>query len=42
LRRSAPEHFGSIARNFADHLTDGEIEVVTAALERVADAAVGC
>ncbi len=41
LRRSAPEHFGSIARNFADHLTDREIEVVTAALERVADAAVG-
>ncbi|HEV8672164.1 MAG TPA: MarR family transcriptional regulator [Candidatus Limnocylindria bacterium] len=39
LRRSAPEHFRSIARNFADHLTDRETPVVTAALERVADAA---
>jgi DNA-binding MarR family transcriptional regulator len=39
LRRSAPEHFRSIARNFADHLTDRETEVLTAALERVADAA---
>jgi DNA-binding MarR family transcriptional regulator len=35
LRRSAPEHFRSIARNFADHLTDREIDVITAALERV-------
>ena len=41
LRRSAPEHFRSIARNFADHLTDREIDVITAALERVAKAAVG-
>jgi len=40
LRRSAPEHFRSIARNFADHLTDRELEVITAALERVAEAAV--
>ncbi|MGH2489891.1 MAG: MarR family winged helix-turn-helix transcriptional regulator [Candidatus Limnocylindria bacterium] len=40
LRRSAPEHFRSIARHFADHLTDREIDVITAALERVADAAV--
>lgn len=40
LRRSAPEHFRSIARNFADHLTDREIETITAALERVAEASV--
>lgn len=39
LKRSAPEHFRSIARNFADHLTDREIEVITTALERVAHAA---
>jgi DNA-binding MarR family transcriptional regulator len=35
LRRSAPEHFRSIARNFADHLTDRELDVITTALERV-------
>lgn len=40
LRRSAPEHFRSIARNFADHLTDRETALLTTALERVADAAV--
>ena len=40
LRRSAPEHFRSIARNFADHLTDREVDVITTALERVAEAAV--
>lgn len=40
LRRSAPEHFRSIARNFADHLTEREIDVLTTALERVAAAAV--
>lgn len=39
LRRSAPEHFRSIARNFADHLTDREVEVITTTLERVAQAA---
>ena len=39
LTRSAPEHFRSIARNFADHLTEREIEVITTALERVAGAA---
>lgn len=39
LRRSAPEHFRSIARNFADHLTSREIEVISTALERVATAA---
>ena len=38
LKRSAPEHFRSIARNFADHLTDREVEVITTALERVAGA----
>jgi DNA-binding MarR family transcriptional regulator len=38
LKRSAPEHFRSIARHFADHLTDREVEVLTAALERVAEA----
>lgn len=38
LRRSAPEHFSSIARNFADHLTDREVEVLTTALERIAGA----
>ena len=38
LRRSAPEHFRSIARNFADHLTDREVDVITTALERVAAA----
>jgi DNA-binding MarR family transcriptional regulator len=36
LRRAAPEHFRSIARNFADHLTDREVDVVTTALARVA------
>jgi DNA-binding MarR family transcriptional regulator len=40
LKRSAPEHFRSIARNFADHLTGREIDVLTTALERVAEAAV--
>jgi len=38
LKRSAPEHFRSIARNFADHLTDRDVEVLTTALERVAEA----
>ncbi|MEP6693085.1 MAG: MarR family transcriptional regulator [Chloroflexota bacterium] len=41
LRRSAPEHFRSIARNFADHLTDREIEVITTALDRVSQATGG-
>ena len=36
LKRAAPEHFRSIARNFADHLTDRELDVITTALERVA------
>jgi DNA-binding MarR family transcriptional regulator len=38
LKRSAPEHFRSIARNFADHLTDREVDVLTTAMERVAEA----
>jgi DNA-binding MarR family transcriptional regulator len=38
LRRSAPDHFRSIARNFADHLTDREVEVLTTASERIAEA----
>jgi DNA-binding MarR family transcriptional regulator len=41
LRRSAPEHFRSIARHFADHLTDHEVKVITTAMERVAQPAVG-
>jgi DNA-binding MarR family transcriptional regulator len=39
LKRAAPEHFRSIARNFADHLTDREVEVVTTVFERVAEVA---
>src|SRR5688572_12079630 len=39
LRRTAPEHFRSIARNFADHLTDRDVDVLTTALERIAGAA---
>lgn len=39
LKRSAPQHFRSIARNFADHLTARELETITVGLERVADAA---
>jgi len=39
LKRSAPEHFRSIARNFADHLTDRELDVVTTVFERVTEAA---
>ena len=39
LKRAAPEHFRSIARNFADHLTDREVDVITTALGRVAGTA---
>ncbi len=39
LKRAAPDHFRSIARNFADHLTDREVDMLTTALERVADTA---
>lgn len=38
LRRSAPDFFRSVARHFADHLTDRETEMFTNALERVAAA----
>src|ERR1700704_3517399 len=37
LKRSAPDHFRSIARNFADHLTDREVDLLTTAMERVAE-----
>jgi len=40
LKRAAPAHFRSIARNFADHLTDREVDVITTAMERVAEATV--
>lgn len=36
LRRAAPEFFRSVARNFADHLRDAELEPMTAAFERIA------
>jgi DNA-binding MarR family transcriptional regulator len=36
LRRSAPEFFRSVARNFADHLSEHEIDAVTVAFERIA------
>jgi len=38
LRRAAPQHFRSIARHFADHLTDREVGMLAEALERVAAA----
>jgi DNA-binding MarR family transcriptional regulator len=38
LRRAAPEFFRSIARHFADHLTDRETEAVATAFERIATA----
>lgn len=38
LRRAAPEFFRSIARHFADHLTDRDIEAVATAFERIAAA----
>lgn len=36
LRRAAPEFFRSIARHFADHLTERDIEAVASAFERIA------
>jgi DNA-binding MarR family transcriptional regulator len=36
LRRSAPEFFRSVARNFADHLAEHEVEALTTAFERIA------
>jgi DNA-binding MarR family transcriptional regulator len=38
LRRAAPEFFRSIARHFADYLTDRESETLAAAFERIAAA----
>ncbi|HYU81903.1 MAG TPA: MarR family transcriptional regulator [Candidatus Polarisedimenticolia bacterium] len=38
MRRAAPEFFRSVARYFADHLSEREIETLTTALERVAAA----
>jgi DNA-binding MarR family transcriptional regulator len=36
MRRAAPDFFRSVARHFADHLTERETETLTSALERVA------
>ena len=41
LKRTAPDFFRSVARHFADHLTDRETDAVSAALERVAAAGRG-
>ena len=38
LRRAAPEVFRSVARHFADHLTDREAEMFAGAFERIAAA----
>jgi len=38
LRRAAPEFFRAIARHFADHLTEPEIETITGVFERIAAA----
>lgn len=38
LRRAAPEFFRSIARHFADHLTDRDTDVVATVFERIAAA----
>ena len=38
LRRAAPEFFRSVARHFADHLTEPEIETITGVFERIAAA----
>jgi len=38
LRRAAPEFFRSVARHFADQLTERDIEAVTGAFERIAAA----
>jgi len=38
LRRTAPEFFRSVARHFADHLTERETETLGDALGRVAAA----
>jgi DNA-binding MarR family transcriptional regulator len=36
LRRTAPNFFRSVARHFADHLTERETETITSALARIA------
>lgn len=36
LRRAAPEFFRSVARHFADHLTEREMETLATAFERIA------
>jgi DNA-binding MarR family transcriptional regulator len=41
LRRTAPEFFRSVARHFADHLTERETETLTNALGRVGTAGRG-
>jgi len=38
LRRSAPDFFRSVARHFADHLTERETEMIAAAFGRIAAA----
>jgi len=38
LRRSAPEFFRSVARHFADQLTEREMETLASAFERIAAA----
>jgi DNA-binding MarR family transcriptional regulator len=38
LRRAAPDFFRSVARHFADHLTEREVEPLTSAFERIAAA----
>jgi len=38
LRRSAPDFFRSVARHFADHLTERETETLAAAFGRIAAA----
>jgi DNA-binding MarR family transcriptional regulator len=39
LRRAAPEFFRAVARHFADHLSERELDVLTSPLERIAAAA---
>ncbi len=36
LRRAAPEFFRSVARNFADHVTEREMDALASAFERIA------
>jgi DNA-binding MarR family transcriptional regulator len=38
LRRAAPEFFRAVARHFADHLSEREIETLAPAFERIAAA----